>query len=266
MEVAFSLDTDSCINALRRFIARRGPVKSIRSDNGTNLVGCERELRQELDRWNQNRICRAMLQKGICWDFNPPTGSHHGGVWERMIRTVRKVLYSLLKQQANSSLNDESLHTIFCEVEAVLNNRPITTERDGPNDLSTLTPNHLLLLRQGDSMPPGVFDRSDNYARRRWRQIQYLSDVFWKRWVKEYLPLLQERQKWTHKQVNVQIDDLVLVVDNTPRNSWALARVLEVFPDKKGLVRTVKVKTASTELIRPISKLCMILEAETNLP
>ena len=64
-----------------------------------------------------------MLERGINWTFNPPGASHHGGVWERMIRSVRWVLNSLLNQQ---TLTDEVLQTLFCEIEAILNNRPIT--------------------------------------------------------------------------------------------------------------------------------------------
>ncbi|XP_070549375.1 uncharacterized protein [Ptychodera flava] len=99
LEVAYSLDTNSFINALRRFIARRGQVKVLRSDNGTNLVGAERELREAINNWNQVKIGTALGQKNITWQFNPPSGSHFGGIWERQIRTIRKVLFSLLKEQ-----------------------------------------------------------------------------------------------------------------------------------------------------------------------
>ena len=63
MEVVDSLTTDSCINTLRRLIARRGQVNEIRSDNGTNFVGAERHLREAIDQWNQSAIHNAMLQK-----------------------------------------------------------------------------------------------------------------------------------------------------------------------------------------------------------
>lgn len=78
VKVASSLDTDSCINALRRFIARRGQVKELRSDNGTNFVGAERELRRAIEGWNLEQIDDTHLLKGIEWTFNPPTGSHRG--------------------------------------------------------------------------------------------------------------------------------------------------------------------------------------------
>jgi len=262
LEHASSLDTDSCINAIRRFIARRGPAAVIYSDNGTNLVGAEKELRLEIERWNQSAMHNSLLQMGVDWKFNPPSGSHFGGVWERMIRSVRKVMFGLLQQQ-QIFLDDESLSTLFCEVESILNSRPITRMSEDVNDLEALTPNHLLLMKSGPRVP-GVFSKDDNYARHRWRQIQHLANVFWIRWSKEYLVTLQERQKWINPKVNVAVNDVVLVKDNNIRNSWALGRVLQVSKDKKGLVRVVEVKTASSTLCRPIHKLCLILEADSS--
>lgn len=180
IEIAHSLDTDSCINVIRRFIARRGQVKIMRSDNGTNFVAAEKEL-----------IQNTMTEKLIKWIFNTPAASHQGGTWERQIHTVRKVLNSVLRQQI---LDDEGLQTIMCEVEAIINNRPITHSSDDYNDVEALTPNHLLLMKTQPNIPPGVFDKDDQYARRRWRQIQYMANLFWTRWTREYLPLLQERQ------------------------------------------------------------------------
>ncbi|CAC5383130.1 unnamed protein product [Mytilus coruscus] len=192
LEVAASLDTNSYINALRRFIARRGQVVKIRSDNGTNFVGAEKELKRSISDWNVEQIHDVMLQRNIDWQFNPPAGSHHGGVWERLIRSVRKVMNSVIKEQI---LDDESLHTLMCEIESILNSRRITRNTDSHRDLEPLTPNHLLLMKQKPNLPPGVFCKTDNYCRRRWRQIQYMVNLFWQRWIHAYLPLLQERQK-----------------------------------------------------------------------
>lgn len=127
----------------------------------------------------------------------------------------------------------------------------------------TLTPNHLLLLKTKPSLPPGVFSKEDQYARRRWKQVQYLSDIFWKRWCKEYLTQLQERQRWSTTGRNLHVGDVVMIVDETwPRSSWPLGRVVETFPDRKGLVRQVKVKTKTSELLRPVTKLCLLQETE----
>ncbi|XP_070570536.1 uncharacterized protein [Ptychodera flava] len=262
LEVACSLDTDSCINAIRRFIARRGQVRSIRSDNGTNFVAADKELKESIRRWNQEKIAEMLHQQDIKWEFNPPAGSHFGGVWERHIRTIRKIIFSLLKEQP-LRMSDEALRTLFCEVEAIINSRPITRLSEDLNDLEALTPNHLLMLKPKQALPPGLFQKNDNYVRRRWRQVQYLADIFWKRWMKEYLPLLQERQKWLEIRRNLNVGDVVLIVDNTaPRNSWSMGRITEVMKDKKGLVRFAEVKTRTTTLRRPVDKLCVLLEAD----
>ncbi|CAG2252827.1 unnamed protein product [Mytilus edulis] len=261
LELAYSLDTDSCINAIRRFISRRGVPVFIRTDNGTNFVGSERELGEEIKRWNFNQIQEFMIQKRIQWEFNPPSASHFGGVWERLIRSVRKVFYSVMHEQ-NIRLTDEGLMTLFCEVESILNGRPITEASDSITDLNVLTPNHLILQRPGESFPPGVFSKTDSYVRRRWRQIQYLADLFWTRWRKEYLPLLQRRTKWTKPTRNMQVGDIVLISDNAPRNSWNMARVIELIKDKDNVVRIVKVKTANSVLMRPIAKLCLLVEVD----
>ncbi|XP_071493377.1 uncharacterized protein [Diadema antillarum] len=261
IEKADSLDTDSCIAAIRRFQARRGAIKEMRSDNGTNFVGAERELRQAIESWNLDQLNNALLQRNIQWTFNPPGGSHHGGVWERQIRTVRQLLFSLTKQQV---MSDESLQTLFCEVESIINSRPITRVSDDPNDLEALTPNHLLQLKSTPLLPPSVTRQTDIYARRRWRQVQYMADIFWRRWLKEYLPQLQERQRWVCRNRNIQVGDVVLVVDDTlPRNVWPMGRIQRTIPDREGLVRRVEVKTKTGVYLRPISKLCLLLEGDS---
>nr|XP_057933833.1 uncharacterized protein LOC131132323 [Doryrhamphus excisus] len=164
LEVAYALDTNSCINAVRRFICRRGPVLTLRSDNGTNFVGANRELKESLDAVNHVRIQKVLVQDGIEWRFNTPSASHQGGIWERLIRSVKRVFTSVLQQQ---SLDDEGLQTIFCEVEAILNSRPITKVSDDPDDLEALTPNHILTLKGKPIMPPGLFDSNDLYLRKR---------------------------------------------------------------------------------------------------
>lgn len=259
LEVAHTLNTDSFINALQRFIARRGPPKQIRSDNGTNFVGSFKELKASITGWNQTKISDHLLQNNVEWIFNTPGASHMGGVWERQIRTVRSVLNTVL---TNQSPDDEGLLTLFCCVESIVNSRPITKLSDDPSDPLPLTPNHLLLLRKGPILPPGVFVKEDMY-RRRWRQVQYMADVFWGRWLKEYLPQLQQQQKWLKKTRNYEVGDLVLIFyENTPRNQWPLGLVTKVFPGGDGLVKSVQVKTQSGLYDRSINKLCLL---EANL-
>ena len=115
-----------------------------------------------------------------------------GGVWERIIRSVRKILRTLMREQLVSG---EALRTLMAEVESILNSRPLTQNSESPADPEALTPNHLLLLRPNLNVSLGVFVKGDLYCQRRWKQVQYLTDVFWRRWLSEYLPLLARASK-----------------------------------------------------------------------
>lgn len=79
IEVLASLETNSFINALQRFVSRRGQVREIQSDNGTNFTGAQRELSNAMKQWNQSKIEHFLQQKSIQWIFNPPAASHMGG-------------------------------------------------------------------------------------------------------------------------------------------------------------------------------------------
>ena len=256
IEVVFSLDSDSFLNALQRFISRRGRPVQIRSDNGTNFRAGDRELKQALISWNNSHVASYLQQREIEWKYNPPGASHMGGVWERQIRTVRKVLSSLLREQI---LDDEALTTLMCQAECIVNSRPLTAVSDDVNDLEALTPNHLLTLRQEPILPPGIFSSLDSYSRRRWRQVQYMTDIFWKRWTREYLPLLQQRSRWVTHSRDFRPGDVVLLVEDSPRSSWPLARILTVHHSKDGHVRSVTLKTRGvSSVVRPVSKICLL--------
>ena len=127
-------------------------------------------------------------------------------------------------RQHGHSLDDESLRTLLCEVEAVVNSRPLTTEtlRD-PLSLLPLTPSTLLTGKTKLILPPpGKFKREDVYCKRRWRCVQHIANEFWTRWSQEYLQSLQARQKWTRQRRNHAEGVIVLLKDdNNCRNEWA---------------------------------------------
>ena len=267
IEMLTSMDTDSFILALRRFIGRRGPVRSIRSDNGGNYIGAEGELRQALKEMDKEKISAFLLENScdwIEWEKNPPVSSHMGGVWERQIRSIRSILSSSLHTHA-ARLNDESLHTLLVEVEAIINSRPLAVDTLTDESIEPITPNHLLTLKSKVVFPPpGVFQKADVYCRKRWRAVQFLANEFWRRWRQEYLQIMQERKKENVAQQNIQVDDIVLVIDSDlPRNKWPMARVVETFPSSDDLVRHVSVKLSGSNipLKRPVVKLILLVEA-----
>ena len=122
----------------------------------------------------------------------PPSASHMGGAWERMIHSIRKILIALIGSQ---TLNDEGLVTFMTEVETILNSRPLVPVMYDDKGQKPLIPNHLLLFKGNPNLPPGLFDQKHCYTRRRWAQIQYMSNQFWCRRIKEFLPNIPQRQK-----------------------------------------------------------------------
>lgn len=273
IELLDNMTTDAFINALRTFIALRGNVRQLRSDQGTNFVGAKREFFEAVKEMAQERL------KGLGCEFvmNTPSASHMGGTWERHIRTIRSVLTSIL-DQSSRRLDSSSLRTYLYEVMAIINSRPLTTHLlNDPAGPQPLTPNHILTMKSSMVLvPPGRFMKEDLYLKKRWRRVQYLAEEFWSRWKKEYLLNLQQRQKWHKTQRNVKINDIVILKDeNTPRSEWKLAKVTDVFPSEDGHVRKIQLLisdsalddtgkrvTKPTYLERPIHKIVTLLEAE----
>jgi len=150
------------------------------------------------------------------------------------------------------------LLTLVTEIERILNDRPITHLPPPPGDLDALTPRMSVTGSLGDAVVPGVFMK-ENVYRRSWRKTQFLADLFWDRWLKEYIPLLRPRQRWFGAPRNLQPGDLVLVMDESAkRGHWPKGILEAVMPDSNDFVRRVKVRTAQSTLVRDIRKLCFL--------
>ena len=171
------------------------------------------------------------------------------------------------------------------EAEAIVNSRPLTVENlNSPQCPEPLTPNHLLTMKSKVVLPPpGVFQREDQYSKKRWRRVQYLTNEFWNRWRKEYIQSLQVRQKWISNKRNMRVNDIVIVKDeNSPRNTWKLGRIVKAEQSQDGQVRKVdlimsdrsldkngKSSKPMVHLSRPVHSLVLLLEAddkETGVP
>ena len=178
--------------AFTRFVNRRGYPKEVSSDRGTHLVGSEYDLRSMTQSLPSIEERDEVKLHGVVWTFNPPYASNRGGIWERMIRSARRILSAIAKEQ---TCTDESLSTYLVEVENILNRRPLTPVSDDPSCIDVLTPNHLLRLNNLKQEPTETTNLRMTYTKQ-WRQSQLLAETFWKLWLKEYVSTLQLRQKW----------------------------------------------------------------------
>ncbi|XP_022835506.1 uncharacterized protein LOC111362962 [Spodoptera litura] len=247
LEVAGSLSADSAVMAIRRMMARRGCPTEIWSDNGTNLKAADKELRQAIDA----ATAEETAKRTIAWRYIPPGAPFMGGAWERMVRSVKTALTATLHERHPS---EEVLTTLLTEAEFTVNSRPLTHVSVSSEDPEALTPNHFLLGGPARVPQLGTLTEGDAGAASRasWRAAQRLADVFWQRWVREYLPELQHRREPHGRGEPVQLGDLVQVVDpNLPRNVWVRGRVVATYPGPDNIVRTVDLRTKGGVLRRP---------------
>ena len=270
IEVLESMDTSSFICALRRFFAIRCPASMLRCDRGTNFIGGKSELDNAMRELDQPSLERYTKGQGCEWLFNPPHASHFGGVWERQIGTIRRVLDAMFLELGRSQLTHELLVTLTTEVTAIVNARPLTTVPSDADEPQPLSPVMLLTMKTRPlASPPGVFVPADLYSRRRWRRVQYLADQFWVRWRREYLQSLQSRSKWNCPQRNLTIGDVVLVKeDGAHRRDWPLGRVTEAMESDDGKVRKAQVEVQrdgrKKTFLRPIKELVLLVPSESH--
>ena len=258
LEIVQDLSTQSFLQALRRFVSHHGWPSTFISDNGKSFIGTERELRKLFEDGRKAISDFVVLHK-IQWKFTTPHSPHQGGIYESLIKQTKRALRVAIGTQV---LSWNEMSTVFAEVKSLINSRPLGYLSSDPSDPQPLTPNHLLLGRASPYVPQGPFEESTN-PRKRFAFVQNLTQQFWRRFLREYVPTLMRRSKWQTKGRQLMEGDVVLLVDFTsPRGKWQLALVKEVYPGVDGIVRNVLVKTKDGQYKRSVQKCCLIMEAE----
>ena len=176
-----------------------------------------------------------------------------------MIKAAKKAIRAIL---SNADINDEELMTTFIGVEALLNSRPLTYQSADSKDATPLTPNHFLHGQAGGlSAPESVNEISFN-PKKRWRRVQELISHCWKRWLKEWLPLLNARQKWNAIRPDLKIGDVVLAISVTRKSQSSLAPCKSTgsFLRPGWTCSSGEASSRQGDIVRPISK-CVPLES-----
>lgn len=254
LEVAYKLDTASCIMAIRRFVLRRGPPITIFSDNGTNLKAANKELQEQIKRID-TACANVFTNARTRWRFNPPSAPHMGGVWERMVRSVKQVMSEL----NTGRMNDETLLTVITEAEEIVNSRPLVYMPQDSIHAEALTPNSFVRGVTSCLDNPAIASTDQAEAlRNAYKRSQIIADTLWKRWIKEYLPALNCRTKWLEESKPLAAGDLVFIVDGPNRNGWIRGQVESVYLGKDNRIRQASVRTAHGVYRRPVTKLAVI--------
>ena len=247
------MNTDSFLGAFSHFSSRRGTPHLIYSDNGINLTAGEKELREIMEKLDQEKIRRRHAT--FDWNLWPPGASHMAGAWERLIRSTKSILRALLKTETKKLITDEGIYTLLCEVEHILNDRPITSNANGLDDAPALTPNMLLTFQRRTTPTLEDYDPREAYATMWWRHIQHLSTVFWRRFTAEYIRPTTVRNGCV---LNLRSKSMTLCW--LPMSTYRVVngRLEELKPSSDDQVRTVKVMVAGKEVLRPIFRLCLL--------
>ncbi|XP_058448627.1 uncharacterized protein LOC131428598 [Malaya genurostris] len=229
LELVVDLTTVKFLQAFRRFVSRRGLCSDVWTDNGRNFVGAANDIRRLIRAKEfKHSMARECSDCGIRWHFNPPRGSHFGGLWEAAINSAQKHFVRVL---GDRKLDFDDMETLLTQIECCLNSRPLTKLYEDPSDLQALTPGHFLIGTALNSVPDNNYDSIPFNRLHQWQQIQKILQDIWKRWHVEYLATLQPRTKWYKPPVKLQTDQLVIILEeNLPPMRWPMARVRELHP------------------------------------
>lgn len=262
IEISYSLSKDSFMMCLRKFIARRGMPIEIRTDNGTNFIGVRNELAKITNNIPLDEV-KAEFDE-INWVLNPPAAPHMGGSWERLVKSIKKCLES---KMPTHKPDDEHLYCYLLEVECIINSRPLTYLPIRPDEVEALTPNHFLVGSSGGAKPFCEFDDNILTTRRSYGLSQQMALHFWRRWLREYLPELTRRTKWHEKVDPIKKGDIVIIMDESKRNSWSKGIVTETIAGRNAdQIRQVRVRTANGSYVRPASKVAVLdIEQDSKL-
>lgn len=252
LEAVTDLSKDAFILAMRRMISRRGKPAEFISDNGRNLVAAAREITEFLK--TNPVISDFAADEQIKFSFLPAYASHFAGLAEAGIKSAK---HHIKRSIGTSNLTFEELSTLFAQVEAILNSRPLYPMSSSPNDMLPLSPGHFLIGRPLTGLPsPHIEDLStsslDRYAR-----IESIRQHFWRRWQGEYISELQQRTKWRTNKANLHIGDLVILKDdNLAPLHWRMGRVVGLCPGPDNIPRVADIKTTRGVVRRSLTKIC----------
>ena len=227
------------------FVYRKGRPSTIVSDRGSQLVAggivvAERDMPNNKLNWQEVISKNAATD----WTFVPVGGQHRNGISEATVKVMKKSLGHAL--HPGVVLEYAELVTLLAKITYSINSRPLSIQDTSPSSqqedvMMPLTPNHLLLGKATIEVPDIDYDEGDKFSARL-AYVQQVHRAWWDRWIQDVLPTLVPCKRWKEIRKNLKKDDIVMMkYAGNLQDDYRLARVLEVFPDRKGLVRTVRV-------------------------
>ncbi|XP_046976598.1 uncharacterized protein LOC124542732 [Vanessa cardui] len=260
LEAVSELSKDAFLLALRRFISRRGKPAEIYSDNGRNFVAAAKEVTEF---FKTNPVLSDFaVDENIKFTFIPAYAPHFAGLAEAGIKSAK---FHVKRVMGHANLTFEELCTLFMQVEAILNSRPLYPLSSSPQDLLPLSPGHFLIGRPLTALPAPSLEEKNFTCLDRYARIEKIRQHFCRRWQRDYIEELQQRSKWRTSRGNLRVGDLVILADdNAAPLHWRMGRVLRLFPGPDGVARVAECLTAWALVRRAFARICPLLEVEEN--
>ena len=245
LELTESLSLADFMMAFRRFVARRGVPSVVYSDNVRTFKGADTYLQ------------RYFGHLAPRWRFMVPRAPWWGGMYERLVRSVKTALRKSLGQR---SLSRIELETVLSEIEACVNSRPLTFVGDTLDSPNPLTSNHFLTghsvgFRARELDDPSSVATARMLGERARLRLARLNK-FWTVWSKEYLRNLPPTIRKFRPQGKLCKGAVVLIEeDNMPRQKRDLGVVTRLLPGRDGIARSAEVRTVRGQKTRAVQRL-----------
>ena len=209
VELVTSLDLNNFLMAFTRFTNLRGSVATVYSDNGSTFCAAADQLPKML---GSNEFQNCLRKQNINWVRIPPYAPSQGGSGESLVKLFKSALFKVVANTRRMPSLIE-LQTFFSDAVRIVNDCPLTTLSDQPNDLLSICPSSFLGQELAPNTPVGGFHEKGD-LRKDFLYNANMAHRFWLGWMQGYLPLLQKRNKWRTVQHNLQPGQLVLVGDS----------------------------------------------------
>lgn len=260
LEILMDLSTSSCLSDIRAILTRRGPSVQFFSDNGKNFVGSRNQLIKDIAEMSEARGQDVADRHKIDWKFIPAYSPWMGGAWERLIQSIKKTMDYLMTE---ATPRENELRDVLMEAEFLMNRRPLTHMPISHEDDPPLTPNTVMFGEANEerALAPGIFSERDLIGPKSYRRVQYLTEKFASRWLREYLPGITRRSKWFKNTKPVEVGDIVILVETQePKNAWKRGRIVKTHPGADGVIREadVKLSNGSVKTHRSVGRLAVL--------
>ena len=236
------------------------------SDNGRNFLACHNILKefkiQLQERLESSDLKQFLSASIIDWHFIPPYSPHFGGIWEANVKSVKRHLYRTFNGVV---LTVEEMNTILCQIESILNSRPLipisTTDIDEP-----LTPHHLLTgYNHSAHFEPRELCPTTLHRNLTSSTLKISLIHFGKNGGPSISTHCSKNRSGFAKENLPEINDIVLIRRPfDPPRSWHYGKVVKIFPGSDGEVRVVDVAT-SKGTQRESSRNLIPLTVDTDL-